>query len=329
MAYETGTASSIEDLMNALNTFAVANGWTSDVFSATNDWMGLNNGSVYVQFRWDNTSAFAIFHSLGFINTSTAPGNHTNDDGSASVDASAPYNATISLGRRVNGIGNGPFTAYHFFTDGTTKYIHCVLEYSPGLFRHWSFGTINKIGDWTGGQYAVGHVFGSNAWRNSQNSILFDDVSGTTNADANLRGTLHVEGFSNQAVGGKWMVMTIQTSTLGNDRGGTARISGPGGQTGQNPWLASLGFVRANLLNGFVPLIPIPLWWRNTTPTPNQYMLLGHAPDMWSIQIGNFAAGDEFTIGSDTYKVFPLVRKQTTQASEGSLYAGVAYRKVV
>lgn len=329
MAYQTGTASSQEDLMNALNVFAVAQGWTSNIMSTTNDWMALNNGSVYVQFRWDNTGAIAMFHSRGFINTSTAPGNHTDDDGCGTVDASAPYNATISTGRRIN-VGNGPYTSYHFFTDGTTKYIHVVLEYSPGIYRHFSFGTINKRGTWTGGEYAVAHTQ-LGQFPNAGSVLWSGTDSGTTTADANECGSLHIESFPNQTAGqGKWLLFTNQTTSLGNDRQSTprARIACPGGAYGYNPWLSAYGFFRANLLNGFLPLIPIPIWWRDTAPAPDQVMLLGFAPDVYMIQMGSLSPGQEFTIGADTYKVFPFVRKQDLSVTEESKNGGLAYRKV-
>lgn len=331
MAYQTGTASSQEDLMNILQTFAVAQGWTLDIMSTTNDWMALNNGSVYVQFRWDNNAGIAMFHSTGFTGTGTAPGNQVGDDGCGNLDASAPYNAAVTLGRRIS-VGNGPYTAYHFFTDGTTKYIHVVLEYSPGLYRHFSFGTINKIGTWTGGQYACAMSIGPNPGivASSTHSILWSGTDGgSTTTDANECGSLRVEGFSNQTGSMKWMLFTTQTSNLGNDRAGNARISCPGGFIGCNPWLSSFGFIRASLLNGFIPLIPIPIFWRDTAPDPDFYMLLGFAPDVWHMQIGNFTPGQEFTIGADTYKVFPIIRKQNTSSSvEESKNAGVVYRKV-
>lgn len=314
--------------MGALQTFAAAEGWTIDIYSTTNDWLALNNGSVYVQFRWDSTGAIAMFHSRGFINTSTAPGNHTGDDGCGTVDASAPYNATISNGRRIN-VGNGPYTAYHFFTDDTTKYIHVVLEYAPGLYRHFSFGTIDKIGTWTGGEYAVGHKWVA-AITNSTNSILWDGArGGGSAAEANECGSMHVEGMPNQSGGMQWLLFTNQISNLSNDRGGNARIAGPGGVRGQNPWLSSFGFFRANLLNGFLPLIPIPIWWRDTTPNPDQYMLLGFAPGAYMIQMANLTPGQEFTIGADTYQVFPGVRKQNLGVTDESRNMGMAYRKIV
>lgn len=324
MAYQTGTASSIEDLMQQLHDFAVANGWTSDIMSTTNDWMAINNGSVFVQFRWDNTNSFACFHSRGFSGTGVAPGNHTGDDGCGTVDATAPYNATITTGRRVADIGAGPFVAYHFFTNGTTQYIHCVLEFSAGQFAHWSFGTIDKIGTWTGGEYCVAHSQRSTTYSN--NVMMFGSIGGSTTTDANRNGSLHIEGMPNQSGGMRWLLFSTQTSSIGNDRAGNARITSPGGWRDYNPWLSAFGYVRASELNGFLPLIPVPIWWRDITPAPDQYMLLGFAPGLYLIQMANFNPGDEFTIGTDTFKVFPPVRKSTSQ---DSLFAGVAYRKIV
>jgi hypothetical protein len=333
MAYQTGTATSQEDLMNILQTFAAANGWTVDIMSTTNDWMAMNNGSVYVQFRWDNSTGIAFFHSRGFINTSTAPGNHTDDDGCGTVDATAPYNATVSTGRRLN-IGNGPYTAYHFFTDGTTKYIHVALEYSPGQFRHFSVGSVNKIGNWIGGEYCVTSFIGSNAHiiNSSTHDFLWSGVaSGSTTADANECGSMHVESFPNQTVGqGKWQLFSNQSASLGNDRQSTPRprIASPGGMFSHNPWLNSFGPFRASLLNGFLPLIPIPVWWKDLTPAPDQLMLLGFVPDVHLMQMANLTPGQEFVIGADTFKVFPALKKSSVGSGEESQNCGIVYRKV-
>lgn len=330
--YQTGSATSQADLMNLLQTFAVAQGWTLNIYSSTDRWMAINNGSVYVQFRWDLSTSIAMFHSTGFTGTGTAPGNQSGDDGCGSLDASAPYDAAVSGGRRIGVIGNGPYTAYHFFADGTTNYIHVVLEYSPGLYRHFSFGTISKIGTWTGGQYAVGHILTGVSLgipaAGTHSQLFGGGLTGSTTAEANLAGSVRVEGMANQSVGQQWMILTQQTASLGNDRAGNARIAGIGGVVTGNYWMQGMGFFRADLLNGFVPHIPIPIMWRDTTPAPDQHMLLGFAPDMWHVQMANLSPGQEYTIGGETFKVFPLVRKQTTSNSvEESRNCGIVYRK--
>lgn len=342
MAYETGTASSQEDLMGKLHTFAVAQGWTSNVNSTTDDWMAVNNGSVFVQFRWDNATGIAVFQSLAWTGTGTAPGNQSGDSGVGLVDASTPYNSTVSSERRIV-MGNSAVTAYHFFTDGTTQYIHCVVEVSAGIFVNFGFGTIDKIGSWTGGEYAFGHRWAASgsaasdnpiaegaSASNSGHNVLFDWLGGgSTSADANETGcTMHVEGVTGQPSGSKWGMFLSQGSTLGNDRAGNARFRLRGGVRG-GLLLQALGIMPANLLNGAVPLIPISVWFHDESVSPTSIMLLGSAPDVCSIQMRNINPGQEFTVGADTWKVFPLRRKQYLLGdTPESWNAGLAFKKV-
>ena len=342
MSYETGTASSQEDLIGKLYTFATGHGWTGNINSTTNDWAALNNGSVYVQFRWDNTAGIAMFQSLGFINTSTAPGNHTSDSGVGQVDASTPYNATITAERRIT-IGNGPYVRYWFFTDGTTKYIHCVVEWATGKFRHFGFGTIDKIGSWTGGQYAYAQRWAADASAASDNplasgasasnsgqNVLFDWLGGSSTAAdaAETCCTIHIESLTGQPAGSKWGMYLSQTSTFGTDRAGNARFGVRGGVRGGLA-LQEYGPFIANLVNGAIPLVPIGTWFHDTSVNPVTCMLLGTTADMCTIQMRNIVPAQEFTVGSDTWMVFPLARKQWLQAdTEESGNAGIAYRKV-
>ena len=57
MAYQTGTASDQTDLMNKLQTFAVANGFTLDNYDSTNRFVSISRpaDNVYVTFYWDGT----------------------------------------------------------------------------------------------------------------------------------------------------------------------------------------------------------------------------------------------------------------------------------
>ena len=320
MAYQSGVANSLPDFFDALQQFAAAEGWTVDIYSAANSWMALNNGSCYVQFRWDSVGTFAGFHSTGFVNNSTAPGNHTGDDGCGQLDSTAPYNSTVTSGRRAVLGTPGPYTGYHFFTDDTTQYIHCVLEVSPGVYNHLSFGTIDKIGTWTGGQY-----FGLQNGKNQPLSAYIPSNTGTSGA--NEMNSLRVDGLSNQTAGSVWSLFTGRTTTPGVDRAGNARVLNPGGWKGYNPWQAGFGMVRSSPVSGYVPLIPVPVWWRDSS----DYYLLGFGPKVFTMNMANFAPQEEFTIGLNTYKVFPMVQKAESVDSSNTLsgYGGVAYLKVI
>lgn len=331
MAYQTGTASSTEDFMNALQLFAVAEGWTLDIYSTTNDWMAMNNGSVYVQFRWDAQGYIGVFQSLGFVNTSTAPGNHTNDSGLGVVDSSAPYNATLSTtttNSRVQYMPNGAIVAYHFFTDNTTKYIHCAIETEPGRFYHLSVGTIDKRGVWTGGEYVTSDIGSDTSMPvNIAGSIWQSNASTTSSTVTSF--SMHIEGLPGQDVAGKWMIgltnnTTIGSNSAGNDRAGNPRMTGWAAAYSAGFGLSVSGFPY-NTLDGLVPLIPIEVWYKHTPSSGlHNCYLLGWAPDVYVMNMSAYPAGAEITIGADTFMIFPARQKGV---SHGNM--GYAYRKVV
>lgn len=68
MAYEQGAATSKEDFVDKLTTFAAANGWTKDEFSAANDRATIHINNLYVSFRWDAVASGGItaFQSLDY-----------------------------------------------------------------------------------------------------------------------------------------------------------------------------------------------------------------------------------------------------------------------
>lgn len=65
MAYETGIPTDQEDFIDKLQTFAVANGWTVDLYDATRDICLVRKAGIYVQFEWDNSTGIAVHQSLG------------------------------------------------------------------------------------------------------------------------------------------------------------------------------------------------------------------------------------------------------------------------
>lgn len=334
MAYQTGTAANQAALMEALHDFAVAEGWSSDIFSSGDSWMAINNGSVFVQFRWNNNNVIVPFCSTAFSGTGVAPGNHTGDDGCGNVDGTAPYTGAATSQRRID-IPNGPYTAYHFFTNDTTQYIHVVVEYQPGRFRHWSFGTLDKVGAWVGGQY-MAHTWWGNAETNPQDTInrfLWDGLATITGTGATATNhyrnsaSVRVENMPDQSGSQQWMILNNSiTQTVSADRAGQNHVRGFGGCR-SGPLLASLGRLPTNLLNAYVPLIPIPIFWSDQSSSPNQAMLLGYAPGAAQISLAGINPNQEFTVGGETWQCFPMIRKATD--GEQSRNGGMAYLKVV
>lgn len=332
LAYETGTASNQAAIMEALHDFAVAQGWTSNIYSSANSWMAINNGTVFVQFRWNNSNVIVPFHSTGFAGTGTAPGNHPGDDGMAVISAGPPYTAAANNQRRIT-IGNGPYTSYHFFADDD-NYIHAVIEESPGVYAHLSFGMLQKVGDWEGGNYLAHSRWDTTSATPDHflKRFLWDAASQITGTGALATNwyrdsaSVRVKGMPNQSGDMQWMLFNRSTTqTMPNDRAGNAIVRGLGGCRG-GPLLGNLGKLRSNLLNGYIPVISIPIFWWNQVPNPSEYMLLGYAPNCGQINMADITPGQEFTVGGKTWKVFPM-RSRTFSGDDQSRHGGMAYLK--
>lgn len=344
MAYQTGTASGQTDLINKLQIFAVANGFTLNYYNATNKHcsIGRATDSVYVSFAWDGIDTIAMYHALGFSATyNEQPWNQADDSG----NGSATIPSLIDRGRQVSRIGAGSFTAYHFFAYTNPYNIHVVLEFSPGLYRHFGFGTVSKTGTWTGGQWCAGHLWnwtGSspfNAYASPSSyahSVLMDGAlhtgqtyTGTINN--NSSGTLHAEGLPGQDAASKWGI-AIDNNTddadMFLDRGGNPRIRIAGGCR-RGPALSQYGPYLPDLSNGFIPIIPMEMFHCRGDAAVDGWYYLGRMFNIGHIHLHGIDVGQELTIGADTWKCFPYVRKSdiggTNQESEN---AGIIYRKV-
>jgi hypothetical protein len=331
MSYQTGTSSSQQDFLNKMLTFLTANGWTQDDWDTVNKELAFHitsPASVYVSMRWDataSTGGISIHHALGYTGGNT-PGNHPNDSGNGQKSGTP-----ITSQRRLDRIGNGPFPNHYFFTDGpnpTAAYV--VLEVEAGVYRHMSFGKLIKIGDWTGGEFACGHrwdpsTFAADNPRSNSHHLPFD---ATNTNHYNFADTIHAEGLPNQPGSpGRWLVSWAGEIAMTNDGDGNARGYAIGGV--RDGFLQNaMGPYAANPNNGYVPLIPIQCWYREDFVTPDGWRLLGYAPDIRVVNIKHMEPGDEFTVGSDTWKVFPFVRKQYLQNdTDESWNGGFAFKK--
>jgi hypothetical protein len=333
VAYQTGSATDVGDLIDELFTFATGlttTPWTEDELDTLQGTLHL--GDCYVTFRWDNsvaTNGLAIYQSLGWT-SSTNAWQMTDDSGNG------PTGAVDSIGNRhvnfTDGTGadnGGPYTSYHFFAgEGSNPYIYVVVEQVSGVYRHFGFGNLEKINDFDGGEFVYGHHWYNNAAyidnpTQAFHTFMLDGIDGVY---PNQAATLHIENFPGQATGGKWGVFS-SAANPGNDRGGTARLP-LFGTTRSGGYGYHLTWMRASSLGAYKIISPITALYRDATTNPDTWRWLGQMPGIGLINMNNFDDGDEFTVGSDTYMVFPWVRKQyLTSDTEESWNAGVAYLK--
>ncbi len=218
--YETGVPTSQQDFVQKLFTFLTANGWTQDQLDTTNKQAAIHKGTCYVSFRWDSQAspngAIGVCQALGYTG-GQSPGNHPNTGGN------------ITVGRRMPWIGNGPFTSYHFFLDTTADVFHGVLEFQAGLYRHLSFGTVAKVGTWTGGEFC-GALYWNNAGMDnllsSNHSVMWDLYYSTGN---DVAATIHVEGLPNAPANSRWgSFWGGAAGSVGNEGGVIVGIPGRG-----------------------------------------------------------------------------------------------------
>lgn len=338
MTYENGTAVDLEDLLSKIDTFATTThgGWTAGYSpnpNTTNGWFELHKGSLSASFKYVPGGGglhLSCHQASGYINTSTAPGEHTADSGNGYNGTSTGHSEANLLSERcVRDLGDGIFPSYHLFADDVDQdYIHVVVEATTGMFRHFGFGLLDKFGDnWTGGEYLYGHYhdIATTAIATDPNhQTLLDALGGS--GDVIRAGTVRIaSGLANQGAAVWGVSAALASASLLTDSASNVRRQIHGGY---RAGIEARGFgnVIGNSSSGVVPLYSIPAYYRD--PNNARVYLLGYMPDIRAFNTRNFEPGEEVTVGSDTWVMFPVSIKTTASVAYRSLYSGIAYRKV-
>lgn len=344
MSYTNQTTTNLADLISKLNTFLSGTpGWTTNHIPASGVFAARKTGSGFdIGFatQWDtgtpgNLGIYQWYNAA--YNTGVSPWQQTNDSGNGAASTS---NASLN-GARYVPITNTPLQFWCFEDD---NYFHAVVQVSTSVYAHFGAGYLDKFNDWTGGEYVYGYLrdttFASSAALSTGSaSYLLDGLVmnvpgiGLTNAEL-FCATMHAEGLAGQGGSEKWcVVMGNQGSgNLGNDRQGSPqprRHMLGGYRGGLHVKDLNVAF-RGTLARGLVPMAPIiPYYWRRS---PDElYGPMGQMKDVRMLNIANYEAGDEITVGSDTWVTFPAASKSTTDSNTvaGTTgYQGIAYKKV-
>lgn len=349
MAYETGGSSSVGDLLDKIRVFALAQGWAVEHFAARTDTQGnVTDGSVPNATQPSNGAPVpgqSLLIEKGGLRFAFHTDTRTNAIAGSDVGPhlvtqirdgaySAGQTSTGQTGSSAGAVTNklaGPFQAYHLF--GGANYLHVVVEIVPGEFRHFGVGTLNKAGAVTSGQYAFGTSWSqnsSNGYRSnaysSQHGMPFDDSGGGFGSGAAGQYVTHVRADTDGATP-RYAYLDGYSGVVSTD----AKRNGYGGfirtafRTAGPPLGVGLIDAGPSTLTGRTVLVPLVV---GVARPSGFFSLVGAAPDMRSIRIDNLSAGDVVTLGPDSWRVFPISRKNGVAGQDNSANLGLAYRVV-
>jgi hypothetical protein len=329
MAFENSAATNPSDLIQKLNTFLVANGWTSDLSAA--DGVGwrvhVHKGSTYAHIRaqMNEDGPFQSTHTvLGYsvclyVGTGFTIGNAWNDQLTGAPTESG------SAGARPVGAGMtmqpGAIPNYYFFTDANDN-VAVVVEHVAGIYSNMGWGpSLTKIGTWTGGAYFFASLDG----------FYIHDTS--TSAGNATTETANCPGInaSPQAGAACWYVRADVDAFTGLWISGsdtTAANLGYTGKIGSSPILGAAnpagshtefpcysaffggtGDFQSNqtsAIDGRANLLPVVLYAQRDG-SGTGFSPLGTIPSVFSASaVGQgFSPASDYVIGSDTYTMFP------------------------
>lgn len=162
MAYQTGSATGVNDLLDQLRAFLLTRGWT------VNDFSTVGAGKrLHVQYGTDTFFNFRSYegdareggsNQIGQTNTAHGFGcnGSTGYSGAAAwyAQAGAPFGSGTYRGAAIWGLP-GAITTYHFFAYEGTGYAaaYVVVETAAGSYDWLGFGKVEPIGAITGGQF--------------------------------------------------------------------------------------------------------------------------------------------------------------------------------
>ena len=314
MAYQTGTATTPDQLLDALRVFAVANGWTELRWSPSGagQQLSLSKGSLYVhlksavneRLRSGYSNVTGIFLTASTAWDSAQPWNNqpgTIRDTSNRIEACGLYEVSAA-------------NTYHLFALTAPEMILLVAEVSPGVYHHLAFGELAKFGAYAGGLFVSGaygsdgytytysgytdYVFGYNVDRHA--GLPFNDYK--YYGQNFLKAT--VDGFDG------WFSVCSNSPKTGK----RARALFEAGSN-SNASLGRMWFSRVpNTLNGVAPMVPFYLF----VERPDGFFSpFGYTPHLRYLNITHYAPAETFQLGAEQWMAFPAHSKNGKSGVHG------------
>lgn len=319
MAYSTGTATGIADLLDKLVIFLNANGFTQDSFAVDGTgkrYHGHNAAGLYVNIRSyigeTPTNAFANrFGSTNFIAGSIVANVGTGYNGANPWynQAGVPVGTSTRYGAAALQFPNAAIPAYHFFSHGTGASVVVVVEWQAGYYQFLIFGDMTKKGTWTGGHYFGGSCNGTfsianGAWNGSTGlhhyngpGLLAEYPSTAFTNEAFIKCAVDSE-----ANDWRWM-NTGQGARPTPSRIGLTNLFRYGLMLHASP----NSYNDASVLH---PVIVSVFRDTNNSHTGSARSVIGELPKLFYLDITNLIPGQQLAFGGTNYRVFPFAQKK-------------------
>ena len=316
MAYETGTATGVNDLLTKLATFLAAQGWTinRNAVEGSGRWLSVQKGS----------DLFLNFLSDPATSGTTDPGPWIHLRGATGYAGASAFTAQPGV-QPNNSSANrltGAFTGYWFFEGD--DYIHVVIEIEAGRFRHLQGGTLEKSCTFTGGTYCMG-------------TSLFYSVNTPSNPDAmantypwasvtSSAGRPYNQIRADAGEGVQWHA-SGQSETYRHAGMWREINSGADSEPHRVGYLRRMLEATPSAVNGLAVLERPRALIRKTT---GLFVNLGAPRDVRLCKITNVEPKATLTLGSDQWILFPWALKSATvndATTDKSAFYGLAYRR--
>lgn len=331
------TITDIDEFLTDLVAFAVANAGFTDESTVT-----ISSDTLYRISK--TTASIKTYWGMRFENVTSTT--YSNDGVSARMMLALPTAAnfaTVNVGQRYTtrmGTFNvaPTYTGYSFFTDGDS--VFAVLEVTSGVFAHFAFGDIAKVGTWDGGAYLMGNSFQivGSTWR--------DIIEGSNNSSPTVFGSRAILGNTN-AGGANYIRFntggadnTDFTKFGGRDHASDGALVGASGTMPPNYNTVRSAGDTSSAVNDIwnriqlnapseatfrSPLLPIFIS-RQTTGDLGNFNMLGHVPNITTVNVSLLQPKD--LINTD-WRVFPMSSKtlDDTVATKSDIW-GIAYKEI-
>lgn len=282
MAYVNGSATSVTDLLSALQAACTANGWTLSGSV-------LHKGACYVQVNV--VSGYLVI--LG----------GTGIDGSNALTGAGPYVGRIGVAWTGDSL-TFPVT-YAVHIGATPDEVYLLINYESTRWQWMAFGCSPVTGlPGTGNWYGASVTRSINSFKCSISPTTGGEINALRQSMAlfwNTSNNYQCSFFHHGLDGNTWS---------GDNENVTDSTSAINAISPASPFVSRL----PNQWNGEITLIPIqPCISRGSS----KQSIAGDVAHARYVRVDNYVAGDIITLGSDQWKVYPWHQKNVVQRDGG------------